>query len=566
MAKKLKKALSLFLVALMCTGMLSTAAMAQTILDNGNIWHGDDVKINVTEGPDGYPYMLFGDIPSYYYYETSNHTLKKEVTGGGAVHLIALIDTSADSGEWTPDGVYNCGESNYDVVYCRDAATGSEAGNYYKRLNLEDSEYYSDEQAAKLRAILTNSYPFVSVEEAKTALKEAGFAQADQLDRSELITAMQAAVWSIANKDSGDSYDYNKTASTAQKNTWGGYLHNYAQEIVNFTDSTTKRSYSTPAGVGTRINALRDFLLALPGMEAEDDQIVISHIGFANPEASQSGDLYSVEVDVTLNQGADADDNIVLKVYIDGELADQPVQVGEATNYTVTLNARANADIKVVVSGTQNLEKGVYFYAPEPADVDGDGIATSREVSQNLIGVASGETPIYVEAGIRFDEVSFGSGEVSNISYMFINKETGEVEFLKKIDVDEGATSAPILSMDGYVSVMFMKQATSGMFWFSEDVDEDLVNAAIECLKDNNPSYKGHNAIAFGAGSHELEFKKNKFATYTFGDGEAVVGKDDAISVPEEPVVEEPSAENDAEEKKNNGNNKNKNKDKNKNK
>ena len=118
MAKKLKKALSLFLVALMCTGMLSTAAMAQTILDNGNIWYGDDVKINVTEGPDGYPYMLFGDIPSYYYYETSNHTLKKEVTGGGAVHLIALIDTSADSGEWTPDGIYNCGESNYDVVYC----------------------------------------------------------------------------------------------------------------------------------------------------------------------------------------------------------------------------------------------------------------------------------------------------------------------------------------------------------------------------------------------------------------------------------------------------------------
>ena len=556
MAKNFKRALSLFLVALTCAGMLSTAALAQTTLNNGNIWHGEEVKLDVEEGTDGYTYMLFGDsLNNFLYYETSNHTLKKEVTGGGAVHLIALIDTKDTNGKWTPDGIYSCGTSNYDVVYCCDAATHSEAGDYYKRLNLEDSEYFTVEEAKKLRAILANSYPFVSVEEAKAALKEAGFEQADALDRSELISATQAAVWFIANKDSGDSYDYNKTASTPQKNTWGGYLHDFSNEHKNFADSTS-RKYTTPAGVGDRINALKKFLLALPGVEAEDNQIVISHIGLANPKSAQSDDLYTV--DVTLNHGADENDNIVLNVYVDGKLTDELVQVGEATNYTIPLNASATADIKVVVSGTQNLERGVYFYAPKPQDVDGDGIATSREVSQNLIGVASGETPIYAEASIRFDKVSFDSGKVSNISYMFINKETGEVEFLKKIDVDEGATSAPILSIDGYVSVMFMKQATSGMFWFSEEVSEDLENAAIECLKDNNPSYKGHNAIAYGFGSHELEFKKNKFATYTFGADEVIVGsEDDAATAPEESVVKEPATT----EKKNNGNkNKSKNK------
>ena len=557
MAKNFKRALSLFLVALTCAGMLSTAALAQTTLDNGNIWHGDKVKLDVEEGTDGYTYMLFGDSPNYYYYETSNHVLTK--AGGGAVHLIALIDTAKYHGDWTPDGVYNCGESNFDVVYCCDATIRSEAGDYYKRLNLEDSEYFTAEEAKKLRAILANSYPFVSVEEAKAALEEAGFEQADKLDRSELISATQAAVWTIANKDSGDSYDYNKTANTPQKNTWGGYLHDFSNEHKNFTDGY--KNYKYFEDIGKRINALRDFLLALPGVEAEDDQIVISHIGLANPESAQSDDLYTVEVDVTLNHGADENDNIVLNVYVDGKLTGEPVQVGKATNYTITLNASAAADIKVVVSGTQNLERGVYFYAPKPQDVDGDGIATSREVSQNLIGVASGETPIYAEASIRFDKVSFDSGKVSNISYMFINKETGEVEFLKKIDVDEGATSAPILSIDGYVSVMFMKQATSGMFWFSEEVSEDLENAAIECLKDNNPSYKGHNAIAYGFGSHELEFKKNKFATYTFGAGEVIVGsEDDAATAPEESVVKEPATT----EKKNNGNNKNKNKNKNK--
>ena len=45
-------------------------------------------------------------------------------------------------------------------------------------------------------------------EEAKAALKEAGFAQADKLDRAELIAATQAAIWTIANPDSGDTYRY----------------------------------------------------------------------------------------------------------------------------------------------------------------------------------------------------------------------------------------------------------------------------------------------------------------------------------------------------------------------
>jgi len=263
---------------------------------------------------------------------------------------------------------------------------------------------------------------------------------------------------------------------------------------------------------------LRDFLLALPGVEAEDDQIVITDIRFSNPDAANSSDPYAIDLNVTLNHGADEDDNIMLNVYINGELTGETVQIGKAADYTIRINAKANSDVKVVVSGTQNLEKGVYFYAPKPADIDGDGIATGREVSQNLIGVAGGETPVNAEASIKFEDVTFKSGTVSNVSYMFINRETGEVEFLKKIDVDEDATSVPVITIDGYISAMFMKQSTSGMFWFAEEVDEAAQQAVIECLKANNPSYKGHNAIAFGEGAHELEFKKNKFVTYVFGD------------------------------------------------
>ena len=399
MKHTLKKSLAMLLAFCMAMS-LSVGAFATEV---ATTWYGGDVKLDVGKGEDGYNYMLFGDIPNYYYYETSNHTVKKEVTGGGAVHVLALIDTATYNGEWTPKGIYSYGDSNYDIVYCCDAETGSEAGDYYKRLNLEDGEYFTDAQAKQLRAILTNTYPFVSVEEAKAALKAAGFEQADELDRSELITATQAAVWSIANEGNGDSYRYNKTATTAQKNTWGGYLHDFSAEITNFTDSTTSRKYITPDGVGDRINALIDFMLKdLQPVEAEDDQIVISKLEILEtiPVVEKAG-YYQVVLQAELNHAASAKDRIDLEVLVDGNEVEDVVFEQNENVYTAVVEAKADETIKVVVSGTQTLEKGVYFYAPKPQDIDGDGIATSREVSQNLIGVAEGETEVYAEDEVK---------------------------------------------------------------------------------------------------------------------------------------------------------------------
>ena len=572
MAKNLKMMLAFVLALLMVATTAIPAFAAETV------WQGDDAKLVITEGEEPYVYAIAQDpANNRYYYETSNHTVKKEVTGGGAIHIFPMVDTTKHSGEWTPDGIYQSGVSNFDVMYCCDAVTGTADGIYYKRVNLEDSEYVSLDNAKRLRAIVENAYPYVSVEEAKAALKEAGFAQADELDRSELIAATQAAIWTIANPDSGDSYRYNKTATTAQKLTWGGYMHEFASEITNFTDSTTSRKYlSNPNGVGTRVNALIDFYLAMEGVDAKAGQIVITKLDVSESKVGRSNGLYPVELNVALNQGADENDNVVLNVYIGDEVA-HTIEVTDATEYTVNFDAPADATIKVVVSGTQNLERGVYFYQPKPQDIDGDGVATSREVSQNLIGVACGETPVFAEMTITIDTPStirFNSGDASNISFMLIDKATGAVEFLYKIDIG-GETSFEIPTAEGKISAVFVKQSTSGMFWFAEEVDEDLQDAVIECLKDNNPSYKGYNAIAFGNGDHELEFKKNKFVTYTFEGVNATVATDEEVEEPSEETTEETTeveaetaepeteVETEAEtEKKNNGkgNNKNKNK------
>ena len=132
---------------------------------------------------------------------------------------------------------------------------------------------------------------------------------------------------------------------------------------------------------------------------------------------------------------------------------------------------------------------------------------------------------LVVENSRTSSNMEWKSGQASNISFMLIDKETGKVEFLYKNDIDS-ETSAEIPAKEGMISAVFIKQSTSGMFWFSEKVDNSAIGATIECLKANNPSYTGYNTIAYGAGEHDLEFKSGKWATYTFNAGVEVNGDD----------------------------------------
>ncbi len=407
MAKNLKRGLSAFLAALMCTSTLGTAAFAEETANQTNF---TPMRLeNIVPGSDGYNYMIAQDLDNeIYYYETSNHSVK--IQNAGAVHIFPVIDTTRDvvDGVWEADGVYVSGESNYNVVYCCDFATGTRVDDedatktYYKRLNLEDSEYFSDEQAERLRAILSVTYPSLSVEDAQKALYDAGFEQAYDLDRSELISATQGAIWRLANADSiidgVTDFRYRTTVNTARKQGWGGYMHNYtlnSDEPMNFTDGKKDTAIDE---IGNRINALQDFFLEdLEASYAPANQVIITNLDVSAPKMVEEG-VFEVDVDVLLNgSGSSANDDIALNIYVGDEVVSTQEIVLGTKEYSATVEVGAGQTIKAVVSGTQILPTGVYFYAPEPQDIDDDGIATSREVSQNLISVAAGPTEVYAE-------------------------------------------------------------------------------------------------------------------------------------------------------------------------
>ena len=81
-----------------------------------------------------------------------------------------------------------------------------------------------------------------------------------------------------------------------------------------------------------------------------------------------------------------------------------PVVYGQES-YSIEVNAKPGDVIKAVVSGTQVLPQGVYFYAPKPSDTNGDGVATGREVSQNMVGAAMGKTQVYAEDSVAFEDL-----------------------------------------------------------------------------------------------------------------------------------------------------------------
>ena len=151
--KKMHRLVAAILAIVLCTGLFLVPANANTVTDT--VWYGDMVEVEITAGKNGYTFMpLFRKYA--HGYEFSGHFMGE----GEGPQTFVLIDTVAHDGTtWTPSGTYVPGVSNYEVVYCCDVETMIVDGTYYKRLNLEDNDYYDDEQAAKIRAILTQAYP-----------------------------------------------------------------------------------------------------------------------------------------------------------------------------------------------------------------------------------------------------------------------------------------------------------------------------------------------------------------------------------------------------------------------
>lgn len=412
-------------------------------------------------------------------YEVSHYMVGINSQNRQIPQTFILVDTSDGATSWTPNGKYQPGESNYDLAYCCDIETGLAEGTDYRRINLEDSDYFTDGVAEKIRAIVENSYPFISMEEMKANLKKGGLKAefVDSLGRSELIAATQMAIWQYSNnhlfQDGGKYFaTINVTKNEISASNPRGYftvMHDHTNEVWEWLPKGAQRSYDYKAAY--RVNNLINYLCNLEGKKATEDSIVISDIKVGRVDLLPRGeDLYNVGLHITLNDGASAGDDVKLKIvsYSEDEngnktqTAATSVKMGKSNEYTMTINAKYGDTIEVSAEGTQQLDKGVYFYEPKGG----------HTVSQALVGVSEGENPLYaaetfsfgrdVEGGLRiYKKSSEDKTPISDITFNVYDvtdagvdpKATPTEEELAKYAVADKLVGSVVTDATGYAAL-----------------------------------------------------------------------------------------------------------------
>ena len=283
-------------------------------------------------------------------------------------------------------------------AYCVDKDTRIQKNHDYSRVNVEDSDYYSESDAKQIRAIVRNAYPFQSLEYMQETFN------IPTLTKGEAIDAIQFAIWNYANSYQGD--------------------------LVNGSNENVKNLYNQ--------------LISLP---AAEQITTIAEINFLEPSAIFNGESYDVDFAYKVT-GKNVDGTTVSGDYSFEE--DLVVQYGatieeagvDENGYThiIVKNLPSKTTVNLTVNATQDLGRDVYFYDPEGG----------RNASQSLIGIHEGNTNIS-------KSISFTTEAVSEIVIKKVDSDNNEkllqgAEFTIT-SIDKGYTITVVTDENGLALV-----------------------------------------------------------------------------------------------------------------
>lgn len=426
------------------------------------------------------------------------------------------------------------GEKN--TTYCADQKTTAEKGYYYNIENVEDAKYYTAAEAEMIRTVALNGYwgtesGLGSLEAVRALMRKSNKFTEEEialLNDGMAMTSTQYAIWHFSNKMNDIEYlnAYYTTKNAAPNKCAGKEQADLIMKLYNYLVNLapTKLQNTTADQIINKDNLLKDLSVAaverIDGHKNNLDKDTTNDAYIANLSFTMQL-LPDLNKDNLVATVYDADNNLLATGRIAGTLQDGEVVLKTDGKGNFTFEGleliEGTQELQVFVEGTQNLKQGVYLYTSEVIE---------GQTSQTMVGIAEGSSKVdvTVEKSVNFEvdeaikNVSFKKGQASNISFMLIDK-NGNVEFVCKKDIGN-ETSFDIVNKEGYISAVFIKQATSGMIWTSEEVDEKVLNSIIESIIENNKSYKGHDDVTFGAGDHTLTYKnggkKTKSVVYTF--------------------------------------------------
>ena len=350
----------------------------------------------------------------YYYWHEKSTEEKTKTYYQRSVHRIC------DKG-YKP-AIYNIvdGGGEQHNVYCCDyevniLKTGDKIA--YRRLTLENSGYYDEKAAKKIRAIVLNSYPVLTLSEMKDNMEKAGYTLNTDVSEEQLLSGTQRAIWQCSNNSSvGSQAVYIFSLKIGE-----GYA-----DVIKSPEETYKESNEQYYDeISKNVKKVYDYLMSRKGKEASNGGIVLNGVQAAPLSAGTSG---AVDVLLRFELKNDRHGGITLNEKDDLTLTanNQIFPCSEWKNegngvYTVILKGvNAGENIPVTISGEQYLAEDAYFYEP----------VGGRNAAQCFVGVAEGLTPVFAKGSFSID------GNTQQAAYLTVEK-TSNIPGTYKFNVYE---------------------------------------------------------------------------------------------------------------------------------
>lgn len=365
--KRTKRIWALMLTLLMTLCLLPGAAMAE---GEEYYWHSKSTEENTKT-----------------YYQRSVHRICE---GGYIPAIYNIVDGGGEQ-----HNVYCC---DYEVNILK---TGDKIA--YRRLTLENSGYYDEEAAKKIRAIVLNSYPVLSLNEMMQNMEKENYVLNESVSEEQMLSGTQRAIWQCSNKSEVENqkvYRYSHRITD-------GY-----SDVIKVPEDTYKESNEYyDENINENVQNVYDYLMSLNGKEASPGGIVLNGVQAAPLSAGTSGAVdvllrFELKNDRHGGITLDEKDDLTLaangKTFPSREWRDE----GNGTYSVMLQGVTAGENIDVTISGEQYLARDAYFYEP----------VSGRHAAQCFVGVAEGSTPVFARGSFRIDE------KTERLAYLSVKK------------------------------------------------------------------------------------------------------------------------------------------------
>lgn len=352
--KRTKRIWALMLTLLTALCLLSGAALAE---GEEYYWHSKSTEENTKT-----------------YYQRSVHRICE---GGYIPAIYNIVDGGGEQ-----HNVYCC---DYEVNILK---TGDKIA--YRRLTLENSGYYDEEAAKKIRAIAFNSYPVLSLEEMKTRMDKVGYTLNESVSEEQLLSGAQRAIWQYSNNGPVKEQAVYKYSLRIKD----GYA-----DVIKAPEEKYKESNEQHYNeIKENVQKVYNYLMSLNGKEASPGGIVLNSVEATPLSTGTSGTadvLLKFKLENDRHGGITLDEKDVLTLTANNQIfpCSEWKNEGNGTYSVMIQGVTAGENIDVTISGEQYLARDAYFYEP----------VSGRRAAQCFVGVAEGMTPVFARGSFKID-------------------------------------------------------------------------------------------------------------------------------------------------------------------